>query len=164
MPHPVQTGGPRVGAHALEYLPLWYCYCWVRVNNWCVRVRDVQCILLSYWEPQLLRTVAGFLCGKAAVFGEPIKGRPRVSRCKHFAPRPGCQPVGNTEPSYSAVICYEGNGEACFFFIRPLRSDSSIMTLMSVSAHFNIREVETLFSLLCECLIYIESCSRPRLN
>jgi len=91
------------------------------------------------------------------VFGEPIKGSPHVSRCKHFAPRPG-QPVGNTEPSSSAVISNEGNAEECFL-IRPLRSDPSIMTLMSFSVHFNIREVETLFSLLCAYLMYIESCS-----
>lgn len=91
------------------------------------------------------------------MFGEPIKGSPHVSRCKHFAPRPG-QPVGNTEPSYSVVICNDGNEEACFL-IRPLRSDSSIMTLMSFSVYFNIREVETLFSLLCAYFMYIESCS-----
>jgi hypothetical protein len=54
-----------------------------------------------------------------AVLGEPIKGRHRVSRCKHFAPRPGRQPVGNTEIQNSAVICYKGNEEAFFFFFFP---------------------------------------------
>lgn len=102
----IQLSDRGFDTHVLEY------YCWARVNNWYVRVGDLQRVLLSYWEPQLLRTVAGFLCGKAAVLGEPIKGRPRVSHCKHFAPRPCHQPVGNTEPSYSSVICYKGNEEA----------------------------------------------------
>jgi hypothetical protein len=108
----IQTGGPRVGTHALEYLSLWYFYCWARVNNWCVRVGYIQRVLLSHWDPKLWRS-AGLLCDKATVLGEPVKGRPHVSRCKHFAPRPGRQAVGNTEPSYSAVICYERNEEAC---------------------------------------------------